>query len=462
MAAEIKVIFEGLNTIKKKIEEGFKSGIDVTSKADSSGVVSGKVPKSFITGQVKLANQLKQNVDALNKFKSSLSKFKDMEKIQEISNKIMKENNKIGQIDNNLKKITKGKVGVIDDDMPKKGGKGGMKSAVVMGAVMGLMGQLVQSTKSIQFIMQFVGGLLDMLIGPLIPILLTLLKPFLTIFMFLAQFMLKFFMDPVAALQDLFTGVIDAIKNIAGFGGKDKQKGAVAGVGAVGGAGIGAIVGGPLGALIGAVIGPLILSGAVARFITGIVEWFSGIWDVLSGIVTLDWERIKEGLGKMWDGLWKIITTPIALGLGALKTFGLWLWKHIKKPFNAAWEKMKGFADWLYDGMKDASKTFGNALISGLNGIIKFINKALDYIPGVSSISKIPKIKDGVVNPAGKIVSVDPKDYLLASKNPRDLMGGNSGNNIKIDINIQGGVDRTTIEQLKRELRRELSSKGAF
>jgi hypothetical protein len=38
--------------------------------------------------------------------------------------------------------------------------------------------------------------------------------------------------------------------------------------------------------------------GAVVRFIA---DFFTGLWDVIAGIFTLDWRRILDGIGKIVD-----------------------------------------------------------------------------------------------------------------------------------------------------------------
>ena len=490
MGAELKLIFEGLDQVKKKIEEAFKTGMKIDVDKDRMGG-KGKVPQSFITGQKQFAANLKQNIDALEGLKKSMNRFKDFSKIQEINNKIMKENAKITKIETNIAKATG--VGGVKGGKGAKGGKGMAGMAILMGGMIGLMMQLVQSTKSIQFILQFIGGLIDALIGPLIPILLTLLKPFLTIFLFLAQFMAKFFMDPVGALRELFTDLLDGMKNLVGFGGKDKQKGAVSGLGAIAGGGIGFAVGGPVGALIGTMLGPLIgklafglgewignllgtfhlwlndlTGGEVTEFFNGIVDFFSGLWDILAGIFTLDWQRVKDGFFKMFDGFWNIITYPFEAAWELLKTLGQWIYDKFKESLATTWELLKGFGNWIWDTITGILATSLNVLSDIGSWIKKKIQKLWEGTKAVgeklwSGVKSTVGIDDGVVSPNGRVISINPKDYLIATKNPKDLMGDKgNGNNITINLTVNGNADRSMIDTIKRELRRELSAKGAF
>lgn len=490
MGAELKVLFELPGNFKKKIQDGFKGVIKVQ---EESPIL--KEQKKLLSINNKNINNLKNSINQLKGIQNKISKTSPGGNFRynKMSEKILKQQEQLSK-----KTISSLK---LQDTIEgsnvkggKSGGKGGMAGlAVLMGGVIGLMMQLVQSSKSIQFILQVVGGLIDALVGPLVPILIGLIKPVFTVLMFLMGFMIKFFQDPVAALKDLFNGLIDGLKNLLGFGGKDKQKGAAKGLGAIAGAGIGFALGGPLGALIGSAIGPVILGwaadlgewlgkiagtftlwineltgGAIKEYIDGIVLFFKGMWDVFAGIFTLDWDQFKSGAINMINGLWKMLTATFSGSIKTLSIIGEWLWE----LFTNLWTKQINFlsniGSWIYDTMTSILSSSLNVL-SDIGSWIK--NKIMKLWKGTKSFGtsllnkgkSIIGMNDGIVSPNGRLVSVSPQDYIMAAKDPKKLMGGNSGsvvNNIYLTVN--GNADRSMIEMIKRELRRELSSKGAF
>ena len=627
MATELKFIFEGLDNVKKKIEDGFKSGIELEAKTqessfgkrlqdlnkqfmksrkqdekifrqnklfrkqqdilknatkglqfkikDNNNIVSdlqNKIQKyNDLFGRIgmtdnssKIVDKLKHKLDKLvnqnekmtltmekndltsKEISSKISGLKEMsamltgEQLENLeeqaqiqqaivdsfssTDKILyKIYNRLGMTGRKDKLIDKRLGGGIDGIGGKKGGgkEGGMSGkgliglAAVAGGIIGLLSQLIQSTKAIQFTMEFIGGLLNMLLAPILLVVLTLLKPFLIMFLLLSKYLFDFFIDPSKALENLWESIKTGLSNLLGFGGKEKQEGAAEGFGAIAGAGLGFAFGGPLGALIGAVIGPIIAKlavglgvwigellatftlwlddltgGKITQIINGIVEYFSGLWDIIAGIFTLDWERIKKGFSQLASGLWNIITGVLGGSWEILKIFGVWMWEKIKEAFSAAWELLGMFGDWYWNKLKES---FADAweLLSGfgywifdemtsvlstslnvLSGIGQWIkDKMTDLWDGIKStgssmldrITSTVGIGDGVVSPNGRLISINPKDYLLASKNPKDLMGGNSsGNNITINLTVNGNADRGMIDMIKRELRRELSAKGSF
>lgn len=90
-----------------------------------------------------------------------------------------------------------------------------------------------------------------------------------------------------------------------------------------------------------------------------------------------------------------------------------------------------------------------------INGMVSLVQLALDQLAklsakvGLSSISGMLKsgvnalmpystntsVRDAVISPSGQIISTDPQDYLIATKNPRGLSGGTS-----ITVNVNGGT----------------------
>lgn len=195
-----------------------------------------------------------------------------------------------------------------------------------------------------------------------------------------------------------------------------------------------------------------------------------------------------------------LVASPIALLLAAFTAIGVGLavvgviivthWNAIKSAFEEAlnWIKnlilgwitdIEGYWNKVVDGAKIAwgmltdffkSLWVGieNIFIDGINGVIiliddfiKTINNMLSLIkkiPGMGSvigsiplISMIPQattsVSDAIISPNGNVITTDPADYLIASKNPAGLFSGSVGGNssaVTINIGTLAGTDQNS------------------
>lgn len=198
-----------------------------------------------------------------------------------------------------------------------------------------------------------------------------------------------------------------------------------------------------------AAIGPLFQ--AVASFVSGIIKFLGGIIVFITGVFTGDWDQALKGLELIWDGLWDAVVGTIVNVFKAIWNFvkgfvtGIvdffkWLWdvlvghsiipdmvnaildwfkrmkdkgvqfiKNLGKPFVAfyndyvkpfidkiksgadrAWSFIGGLKDKIVNGFKsagswliDAGKNIVNGLINGVKRMGNSLKNAiLDLIPG--------------------------------------------------------------------------------
>lgn len=58
-------------------------------------------------------------------------------------------------------------------------------------------------------------------------------------------------------------------------------------------------------------------------------------------------------------------------------------------------------------------------------------------------------VRDAIISPSGKIITTDPADYLIATKNPGSLVGaGNGGGNVVVNINGGNYLSEDAAEQM--------------
>lgn len=160
-----------------------------------------------------------------------------------------------------------------------------------------------------------------------------------------------------------------------------------------------------------------------------VVEWFSGVWDGISGafstavewfsgIFSDAWEGIKSiwnGVGEWFSGIWDGIK-------GAFSTVTDWFkdtfseaWGAVKDVFEAGGEIFTGIAE----SISDIFCTVVNGIIDGINTVIAVpfdaINSVLKKIRSVEivgykpfkwiktfTVPQIPKLAQGAVLPANK------------------------------------------------------------
>ena len=72
-------------------------------------------------------------------------------------------------------------------------------------------------------------------------------------------------------------------------------------------------------------------------------------------------------------------------------------------------------------------------------------------------------VADAIISPSGQIITTDPKDFIIATKNPGDLGGGGDTININISGNTIGSDERNLkelAEMITMELQREKLRRG--
>lgn len=155
-------------------------------------------------------------------------------------------------------------------------------------------------------------------------------------------------------------------------------------------------------------------NNVVAKFkaaFTGIKEWFSGVFSTA-------WTAVKGvfgGVKKFFKGVWSNITSVFGNVASWFKEKFSAAWGAVKKVFSAGGKVFSGIKDGILNGLK----TVINALIKGINKVIKIpfdgLNKALQKIKDIKilgakpfsflpkiGVPQIPKLATGAVLPPNK------------------------------------------------------------
>ena len=133
----------------------------------------------------------------------------------------------------------------------------------------------------------------------------------------------------------------------------------------------------------------------------------TGITKVLKGIFTGDLEMIGDGLMDIFEGiLRKVKSTPIVLYETLVDMF-----PSIGEFFTSLAGKIKNFFIGILPGW--AQRLLGGGDISSDVSTAKQ--------------TKVTEVEDAVISPSGNIISTDPNDFLIATKNPSELGSTSAG-----------------------------------
>jgi hypothetical protein len=147
------------------------------------------------------------------------------------------------------------------------------------------------------------------------------------------------------------------------------------------------------------------------KVIFGIV---SGIYDVFKGIITGDFGLIVDGLMSIGESLLRFFgTIPIIL-------------------LNTFMDMFPKLETWF-------SELFGKLKVMAMNILPNWAQKLLGFGESMTSVastqpeSLATSIEDGVIQD-GKVITTSPEDFLIATKNPSDLISSVGGGvNISMD-----------------------------
>ena len=189
-------------------------------------------------------------------------------------------------------------------------------------------------------------------------------------------------------------------------------------------------------------------------FLGRLKQMFGGVFEILKGIVkfftaffTGDFEgaknaviQILKGFGNFFTGLFfgfvalcsMITISIIRIFWGMIDTiigFFRWLWEKIKEGFN-----------WLIEQAKKVWDTIIGIFSKPITQIISVITK---------TVGGGTKVKDAIITPSG-MVYTHPQDYLIATKNPSELIGGKGNITISPIYNIYVS-DKREMERLLKD-----------
>lgn len=186
--------------------------------------------------------------------------------------------------------------------------------------------------------------------------------------------------------------------------------------------------------------GFFVLMNAILERTPEIIEaLFDGVVKIVEGLVEIIQElwtnHLKEFIIALLFGVLVAILVVVggltvgwAVALGALIVgLVLWLVTYLQEKIPEWIDKLKEFGQWIWD---EATKILTSSLkvLSGIGSWIK--NKVMGFF---SFGGGGKSVDDAIISPSGDIITTDPADYIIATKNPAGLVGQGTTINIKVD-----------------------------
>ena len=150
-------------------------------------------------------------------------------------------------------------------------------------------------------------------------------------------------------------------------------------------------------------------------------------------------------LYKNWESLIEIT--------GRVVGFLMEKWGQIQGFFSNLWESVVG----VFQGAMDKITAVIDGIIERAMRAINLAREAAGAIGGgirsaVSSVGRVIGVNDAIISPKGDIITTHPDDYIIATKTPGSLGGGNG-----VTVNVYGDVSgRELVETVKKGIMGEL------
>ena len=215
---------------------------------------------------------------------------------------------------------------------------------------------------------------------------------------------------------------------------------------------------------------PYKIGEALALLLIEVVE---GLWGLGIAIGDGIWNLAKDYIAPWLYKHWFKPTLKFFLSIGA-KIYKLytdsktWVKEHIFKPF---FNFFKGLFNAI-KGIWDKAKTWVDTyIVTPIKSFFEKIKAFLDklnpakWFGGGSKKSgeSDDSVTDAIISPNGKVITTDPQDYLIATKDPKSLVSGGGGlSNLTININIEKIDSEMRIRELAELISEEIQRKTSY
>ena len=320
--------------------------------------------------------------------------------------------------------------GAIAGEEMGTGGKSKKKGGAFAGAALGgLVGAIIGSLEPIKELLSVIGGILKIALVPV----LMLFKPFLILFLKVGIKLMKMFTGEGAKAQKEAIGTgkgvqLESAEGSAGEliqGFKDKFFGWLDNLFNIDS--ISTFVNYFL------AFGKIFISG-LGNVFFGFLDVLGGLWDLIVGIFTGNWELMLQGILKIFTGLIDIFIGLVKIVVGFVGLIGT----IFLKGLSLLWDGLKflgGLGVKLFDSIVDTIKS-GLKVLANIGSWIK--DKILGFFGGGGG--KETSVNDALITSNGDVVKFHPDDNIMAFKDFSTVASAGSGQGNSVNITVQGSV----------------------
>lgn len=198
------------------------------------------------------------------------------------------------------------------------------------------------------------------------------------------------------------------------------------------------------------------------KYIEKVVE----LWSEVVGFMADVWKEVFSFLQtylidpilNFWKKIWSYITD-------IKKNVLDWIKEYIKTPITDFFGKIKTGIENIWDSIsKWLEEYITNPIKSFFNKIKDWVSNLWNKISGNSTKEKESQsVSDAIIAPGGKVITTDPQDYLIATKDPSSLIGsGSKISNLNITISIEKIDSEARIRELAEKISSEIQRKTSY
>lgn len=120
---------------------------------------------------------------------------------------------------------------------------------------------------------------------------------------------------------------------------------------------------------------------SIRQIIQGAMTYIQGIINIFLGIITLDWERAWEGVKQVFSGLWEVLKGIVKFGITAILDFFVGLPIRILTTLVGLPGSMYGSGKAMMQGLIDGIKAMAGAVVDTALGVVKRVRDLLPFSP---------------------------------------------------------------------------------
>jgi hypothetical protein len=178
---------------------------------------------------------------------------------------------------------------------------------------------------------------------------------------------------------------------------------------------------------VGHIIG-VVLTGSIQtlfRQFSAVLNMVDGVYKIVKGLFTLDFSMLGEGIKQAFSGYVEFVVAAVETTMNVLANLfpEVTFFQDLQTGFNSLIEQVKGLPELIYGYFVGLGAKLKGIFTNILPG---WALEALGITPEVSGGGGLQPggaVNDGVIQ-AGKIISTNPEDTLIATKQPGGLLDG--------------------------------------